>query len=243
MEYWISKAIGRSMRPQGAPTNLECANVPKDYSEHLFKISWIKIINWGHAKDLFNNSFDEYWNKIIYSPGKIPPRGSVICWNQNMGGGFGHIAVVLEADAYSFTVIEQDGFKNVLAYQKSYQSYANVIGWLLPKLPSQINKPIGGDMEKKLNDGDKYNIIKVTENSPEEVKSKGDWNNVYYSVIQPCIVVLRGKIKEIDSDLKKSESQVKKLNDRIRDLEATNPDPVYVEFGKVMRRVINKEMA
>jgi hypothetical protein len=85
-----------------------------------------------------------------------------------------------------------------------------------------INQPLGGNMEKPLNSGDKENIIKVTGNSPDEVKSKGDWNNVYYSVLQPRILRLQGNLREIDFDLKKAEFDNRRLVDQTNKLTEDN---------------------
>lgn len=96
------------------------------------------------AKDIWNNYLKTYFDRIENTPNGIPKRGDIVIWNSNMGGGYGHIAVVLKADLYSLTVFEQDGTIGSTARENKY-SYFSVIGWLTPKIKQ--NAPLPGNNE------------------------------------------------------------------------------------------------
>lgn len=63
-------------------------------------------------------------------PNSVPRPGDIIVWNRNMGGGYGHVAVVLKANWDTVTVLEQNPGA---AHVTTYKNYANVLGWLRPK--------------------------------------------------------------------------------------------------------------
>jgi CHAP domain len=74
--------------------------------------------------------------RIENRPDNHPDAGDIIIWNENMGGGFGHIAVVVDANSNNFTVLEQnngngDGYGQDDAIKSTfYSDYTNVPGWL-----------------------------------------------------------------------------------------------------------------
>lgn len=151
MENWLKTAIGKSLDPDRT-YGLQCKDVIDDYAMALWPgKSWIETVKPViGAKSVYNAAPEAFWFKTLNDPhntNQVPQRGDVIVWNGNLGGGDGHIAVVLSAGANGFTVIEQDGFKKVPAYQKFYSNYSNVIGWMTPRInQATINQPLGGDM-------------------------------------------------------------------------------------------------
>ena len=90
----------------------------------------------GAAAGIFEN-YDtngnaQYWEKHVNSttdPDSVPKAGDVLVWDRSWGGGYGHTAVVLEADWNNVTVLEQNpGAANVSTYD-----YSGVMGWLSMK--------------------------------------------------------------------------------------------------------------
>lgn len=144
IEAWFGSVVGRRIDVD-KHYGLQCKDVIDDLCMALWG-NWTNTIRPGDAKFCFDGSNPTYFEKIRNSPTGVPPRGSVIVWNGNMGGGFGHIAVVTSANVNSFSVVEQDGFRQVAAYTKTYPNYAHVIGWLIPKLPEPITEPKEGAM-------------------------------------------------------------------------------------------------
>lgn len=109
---------------------------------------WVKNLGlshfWGHAKDLFANAPSAEWDKIRNAPGIYPIPGSVMVWNGRTGGGYGHTAIVVSSDpdADTFTVFEQNSPLNAPPIVKTYTSWTNVTGWLIPKIAdTDIGEP------------------------------------------------------------------------------------------------------
>lgn len=91
----------------------------------------------------------------------------------------------------------------------------------------------GGEM-KPYNTGDVANVS-VDTGVPENVlRGKQDWNDVYYSTLRPLINDLRNKVVVLTRD-------EQKLAKRVVELQATNPDPLYVELGEVIKKIVKKE--
>src|ERR1044072_6342546 len=110
IESWIDGAVGRGMNPDGA-YGYQCKDVADDYVIALFG-DWVNTLRPGDAKDVFDNSSPDFFEKIRNDPNdpnQTPVRGDLMCWNANMGGGAGHIAFVEGAGPNGFDVIEQNG--------------------------------------------------------------------------------------------------------------------------------------
>lgn len=135
IEQWFKGAVGRGMNPDKA-YGYQCKDVADDYCLKLFG-NWVGTIRPGNAKVAFANSNADFFVKVKNNPRdpkQVPPRGAIIVWNGNMGGGLGHIAVVTSAKPNGFDVVQQDGFRNTKpAHKAHFASYAHVIGWLIPK--------------------------------------------------------------------------------------------------------------
>ena len=103
----------------------------KDYTE-------IIGTNAKDFKDKFDpEDFDFISNTT--SPNVMPERGDVCIWNGRVGGGVGHVAVVLEADGMSFKSLDQN-WSEVERVTEENHSYTNVSGWLRPKMSVYIEE-------------------------------------------------------------------------------------------------------
>jgi len=88
------------------------------------------------AKDMFGTRTDAFtW--VRNTPTGIPPRGAIMVWNGNVGGGWGHTGVVTSANVNTFDCYQQNDPYNSGMHVKTY-NYSNVIGWAIPK-GGQIN--------------------------------------------------------------------------------------------------------
>ena len=140
------------------PVNMgECVGLVQAWGANL-GLSWFS----GNAKDLFDNAPTKEWIKTKNAKDKYPQAGDVIVWNGNMGGGYGHTALVLGSfPAHDLTVVfEQNNAGaeggttcEVTAYSGS--SWNNCIGWLTPKVSFevpgiQITDDIPSDIEDLL---------------------------------------------------------------------------------------------
>jgi CHAP domain len=119
------------------------------------------------------HAYTDYPNSLINGNTKIqriensvnnfPVSGDIIIWNRNKGGGFGHIAVIKEADINSFTVVEQnngngDGYgKDDAIKITKYPDYTDVLGWL--NNPEEDVEPPQNLNLEGLNDAEKSAIL------------------------------------------------------------------------------------
>jgi len=83
------------------------------------------------AKDMFGTRGDAFtW--VRNTPNGVPPRGAIMVWNGNVGGGWGHTGVVTSANTNTFDCYQQNDPYNSGMHVKTY-NYNNVIGWAIPK--------------------------------------------------------------------------------------------------------------
>lgn len=61
----------------------------------------------GNGKDYATNSLPSGWTRIQYYSGFVPQPGDVAVWTTG-GGGNGHVAIVISANASTMTVVEQN---------------------------------------------------------------------------------------------------------------------------------------
>jgi FtsZ-binding cell division protein ZapB len=102
------------------------------------------------AKDMFGTRSDAFtW--VRNTPSGVPPRGAIMVWNGNVGGGWGHTGVVVSANVNNFNAYQQNDPYSSGMHVKAYD-YNNVIGWAIPK-GGQLNPapapgpiPTGGDI-------------------------------------------------------------------------------------------------
>ena len=62
----------------------------------------------GNAADLLVNADRAHYTVTIDGPANFPPMGAIVCWDGTWGGGYGHTAVVLAANAMQLVVFEQN---------------------------------------------------------------------------------------------------------------------------------------
>jgi hypothetical protein len=93
------------------------------------------------AKDMFGTRTDAFdW--VRNTPEGVPPRGAIMVWNGNVGGGWGHTGVVTAANVNTFDCYQQNDPTGSGMHVKTY-NYNNVRGWGIPK-GGQLNP--GGDI-------------------------------------------------------------------------------------------------
>lgn len=128
---WVDSAIGKGFNPDGA-YGYQCKDVIDAYCLFLFN-DWVNTIRPSDAYATFDNSNPAFFDKIRNTPEGVPQKGDIICWDKGIGA-FGHIAIILEANVNTFTVVQQNGYTNTMpAHRTTYPNYNYVIGWLRPK--------------------------------------------------------------------------------------------------------------
>ena len=84
-----------------------------------------------YASDIFGQQSGNYsW--VTNSPTGIPPTNSVVVWNRNYGGGYGHTAIATgTGDTNWFESLDQN--YGAPYSRRIKHNYDGVIGWGIPK--------------------------------------------------------------------------------------------------------------
>lgn len=95
---------------------------------------WVDMLGlphiWGHAKDLFTNADEKFFDKILNTPDAQAQTGDIIVWTN---GKFGHTAVCHKPiDINTFEALSQNDPIGSNCHLVTY-NYLNIIGWLRPK--------------------------------------------------------------------------------------------------------------
>lgn len=114
---------------------------------------------------ILKNNFTQIKN----TPDFIPQKGDVMIWNKKAGGGFGHIAVVIEADINSFTSFDQN-WRALNVSEPTKHDYKNVYGVLRPLQSNQ-----GGSTPGK---------IELEKEKFEELVTKSTWYDEHHEKYQ-----------------------------------------------------------
>lgn len=102
----------------------------------------------GNAKDLINQPGTKY-REIMNSPTNFPKPGSIVVWGSSWGGGYGHTAVVISANPYTMTVLEQNNPYGTGTHTGSH-NYQGVVGWLEPVASVDPAAPIGNTVVRRI---------------------------------------------------------------------------------------------
>lgn len=84
---------------------------------------------WGNAKDLLANADVKAYRVYHNLPSNYPVPGDVIVWDEHMGGGYGHCAVVVAANIHYVGFLEQNNPEGN-GCRLSTSTYVHVLGWL-----------------------------------------------------------------------------------------------------------------
>ncbi|MCL2410638.1 MAG: CHAP domain-containing protein [Treponema sp.] len=85
-------------------------------------------------------AINKYWERIPDTPDFIPKEGDIVFWNKNMGGGFGHVAIIYGDDqtVRYFYSIESNWKPLVVTVVR--HNYNNVLGFFRPR--NRVTKPV-----------------------------------------------------------------------------------------------------
>lgn len=86
----------------------------------------------GNARDLLKYADPAHYAVVFNLPTNFPPAGAIVVWSAAWGNGFGHCAVVVAATPMELVVFEQNDPEGV-APNVATHSYANIVGWAIPR--------------------------------------------------------------------------------------------------------------
>lgn len=147
-EQWIAGAVGRAIDPDNA-YGLQCVDVADDYAEAIFPgLSWAQTIGGVNGAREFYGRTNDYFQwvpNVVGDSSSVPVRGDLVIFNGSRLNPYGHVAVVLSADANTITVIQQDGFLQspaaVATLPYDGPGTGPCLGWLRPRVAADPAAP------------------------------------------------------------------------------------------------------
>ncbi|QED11766.1 endolysin [Arthrobacter phage BossLady] len=141
-EAWMSGAVGRAIDPDHA-YGLQCVDVADDYADAIFPgVGWrasVGAVNGARDFKGRNNQYVTWVPNIVGDVNSIPQRGDIIVWDGDSLNPYGHVAVVLRAEANRVLVLQQDGFNQRPAFTGwllyDQPGTGPCLGWLRPNVP------------------------------------------------------------------------------------------------------------
>lgn len=127
LDEFVKQYTGRQVEFDGK-YDFQCVDLIQFYNRDVIKGPKLS----GNAKDYARNQFPMVYKFHKNDPWYIPKRGSIAVWNEKVGGGFGHVAIVLKPWLMSFTSLDQNWPKGTAVAEVKH-NYKNVVGFLIPR--------------------------------------------------------------------------------------------------------------
>jgi hypothetical protein len=107
----------------------------------------------GHAYQYSRNEHPSHYRFDRNTPLYIPHRGSIAVFNQNVGGGFGHVSIVLSSHLMYFTSLDQNWPMGAETREVRH-IYRHVVGFLVPVDHNSLSQYNGlrSALQRLLND-------------------------------------------------------------------------------------------
>lgn len=233
LKDFITKYKGKKVEfhSYGNTALYQCVDLVNQYMTEVWNVKPIIGTNACDFSTKFNK--DEL-TFTANTPKGVPDEGSVVVWNNKVGGGAGHVAVFISGDNKSFTSFDQNW--NSDTCQETNHNYNNVTGWLSPINLSQpmIIKPSDTLPEP---------FYKITEAKEAQkrglITPKDAWDTVLSKFIQKdkelnaqkthfdeeqeALIeekkVLQEKLDGVSADLNARNSYVTQLEAKVKQLE------------------------
>jgi len=106
----------------------QCVDLVQLYNRDVVKAP--RLV--GNAKDLANNTQPAFYDYIKNTLFYIPPKGSIAVWNDKVGGGYGHTAIVISANVITFVALGQNWPIGSGVHRETH-NYKHIDGFLVPK--------------------------------------------------------------------------------------------------------------
>jgi D-alanyl-D-alanine carboxypeptidase len=177
---WKANNLGKKIDLDNQ--SYDCVDVAKSWAEYLYDKPWTQSLSWGNAKDIYTNVSSSFWDRIPRGSGARP--GDLICMGAAVGGGAGHIALILEVRGGNVIVAQQDTFKQVPVYTGVFDQNASYVqGYLRPKTDFTVDaseklqpyqRKVGGDIVNYRQAANKGAQLLVTDSNPDGQFSPGE---------------------------------------------------------------------
>lgn len=142
-QEWYDQTLGHQIDIDGAYGD-QCVDVAMSWAQFCFPgHQWPELLGHGDAKDLFGAANPDFFEKLT---GITPTQGDMVVFGATPTNPYGHIAVVISADASHMQVIEQNGFNPSGVAYVATRPYNNIIGYLRPKGEQNMSTPLAPNL-------------------------------------------------------------------------------------------------
>ncbi len=173
------------------------------------------------AYQVFDTASTKDYDKIRNTPSGVPKKGDIIIWQKSYGG-YGHIAIVVDANVNGILSFDQNHTGRLDPCQLVNHNYNLVLGWLHPKGGQMDLREIFQGMETiKFKDygGKKYPGVYVgTPNWETLVLINGGKINKQYMHPNQAISIIKekeGRIVTLESNVLRTEEEKKSLKKQL----------------------------
>lgn len=198
LQDFVSRWKGKYLDFDGFPPSnpYQCVDLARQYWKDVCKIAQPRSVK--GASDFWTNyptdpNLNQNFDRIDNAPNNHPNAGDVIIWSNKAGGGFGHIAICLSANASSFTSFDQNYPTGAPCGEYSH-NYTHVLGWF-----SRKGASMGATVQVP------------SETFEELVRKSTAWDEHQKT---PCMTV-----KEYNAQMASKQAEIDLLYQRIEQLE------------------------
>ena len=152
----------------------QCVDLVHYYYAYFGKASYAT----GNGCDFVNNKLPDGWTRIKNTPDFVPQPGDIAVWGKELSQ-YGHVAIILSADAHSFVSMDQN-WPRGSACKKVTHNYNKFWGVIRPNFSEPHSNPVTTTPSIWKN-SDSYtvgNSATLTWNSVDN--ATGYWLSVWY---------------------------------------------------------------
>lgn len=151
LQQFVDKWLGRKADFDGAYGG-QCVDLFRFYCKEVLDINQPRSVQ--GAADFWQNyetdpNLKNNFLKIKNTPDFLPQPGDVMLWTRRAGGGYGHVAIILEATLSEFISLDQN-WPTLSKVTKTTHDYVNVYGVLRPLQTTEGNTTPGKYSEEEM---------------------------------------------------------------------------------------------
>jgi len=134
LDEFVTKYKGQKIEFDGK-YEFQCVDLTKLYNKEVIAAPTLM----GNAIDYLNNPLPAFYEFKTNPLWYIPPRGAIAIWNNKVGGGFGHVAIILSASLLQFRSLDQNWPTGAPVTEVDHV-YKDVAGFLVPRAQDILSK-------------------------------------------------------------------------------------------------------
>ena len=134
LDEFKAKYLGQKVEADGQYL-YQCVDLIKQYCTDVLQTPVIMGNAVDYSKNPLPAQFEYFVNHLWY----IPPRGAIAVWNKEVGAGFGHVSIVLDATIMKFTSLDQN-WPTGSPVAQVVHNYTNVSGFLVKRQTDVVSR-------------------------------------------------------------------------------------------------------